>query len=69
MEPSGGVGKAAAELIKEMQQAQQELDQVQNNRSDVEKTLQALTEDNYFFLRLLDLLKSCQESSLIFFLG
>ena len=27
MEPSGGVGKAAAELIKEMQQAQQELEQ------------------------------------------
>ncbi len=30
MEPSGGVGKAAAELIKEMQQAQQELEQAQN---------------------------------------
>ena len=33
MEPSGGVGKAAAELIKEMQQAQQELEQAQNKTS------------------------------------
>ena len=33
MEPSGGVGKAAAELIKEMQQAQQELEQAQNKSS------------------------------------
>ena len=33
MEPSGGVGKAAAELIKEMQQAQQELEQAQDKTS------------------------------------
>ena len=42
------------------------LDQVSTNRSGVEETLKALTEDHYFFLRLYLLLHHC--FLLIFFL-